>query len=1012
MLSPARSVPPPEPDSPREPHHGGRDRRDGTPPLRAAHGPRRAVFALGLISALAAVAFPFAPVHQPDVRYSWTASEGPAAIPLMPYQPVDLTVTTSCAVARGEGAPRGAAAPSADRVLVSTVPLRPDPAAEPLHGLRLTATGDDLRVASAGVDLGTVRLPPGACTLEVVSDPQRTDVLLNGAPALTHEGDVRPDVAGVFSDVPSGVAMGLTADTRFQTTISALKTAIGLVCALALLGMLVALRRADRAVTHRVRLLPRRWWVPRPVDAAVVALLGGWWVVGAITVDDGYITGIVRSIGSNGFIGNVYRWLNAPEAPFSWFYDVYYAWSLVSPSTLWMRLPSTLLGLLCWWLLSRLVLPRLGRFSTRRSVPWLAALGLATWWVPLNLGLRPEPWVAVGGLAVFLAVERAVAVRTVLPLAIGLVIAGVTTALTPAGIMAFTPFLAAALPVLRLLRARRDLHVLPLVVALVAAPASAVLLMVTDQSLAGVLEATRVRTVIGGGMEWYEEYARYSTLLEPASFQGSLGRRAAVLVTLLAAVGVLWTLRTARTGIATGPARRLVLGFLISLATFTASPTKWTQHFGDVAGYGAAVLVLGIVAWSAGPRVSTLRERPRQLVAGLGAVTVVGALVLAGYNIWPYASNWFVPSFSTKPPAVGSVPLATIVLVAGGLLVLGLLTRTAWLRAGGATDVAVPRRVPGPAPLVAVLLVAVLALQVLGFARTAVEHRDSYTLASDGIATLQGRPCGLEQQLSVETDPAAGLLPVASGPPTPRTLPVDIGGTTLPGVVVAGRMTTAWFRLDPEQRSGALPVVVTTSGAAQPGDALYLEFGSGQRVLERRPVTADTVEPTDDRQMAPRDADTVRLAVVAPNAGPRPPAVVSLPRVPRLTPMLGILPPGSTAILDWPVAFLFPCITPEPLPLGTAALAKWRVGPPASDPSGLITYAPGFGGPFAAPRQLVTEQRMATYLHGDPTRDAAQLYRWSPLVPLVQPAPVVTDETVSGWHRDGHARVPGLDPVG
>ncbi|WP_433290901.1 arabinosyltransferase domain-containing protein [Pseudonocardia sp. CA-142604] len=1003
-----------------------------TPPLRTSRGPRRAVFVLGLIAVLAAVAFPFAPVHQPDVRYSWTASDGPAAIPLMPYQPVDLTATVSCAVARVGGGPGG---PPVSRELLSTVPLRPDSTAEPLYGLRLTASGDEVRVMSAGVDLGAVPLPRGACTLTVHSDPERTEVLVDGTPALTRTGDVRPDVAGAFSDVQTGVTLSLRTDTRFQTTISAIKAALAVVCVLALLGMLVALRRADRAVTPPVRLLPPRWWRPRPVDAVVVAVLGIWWLVGAITVDDGYIAGIVRSIGSNGFIGNVYRWLNAPEAPFSWFYDVYYAWSLISPSTLWMRLPSVLLGLLCWWLLSRLVLPRLGRFAAGRAAPWLAALALATWWVPLNLGLRPEPWVAVGTLAVFLAVERAVACRRITPLVVGLLLAGVTTAVTPAGLMAFTPFLAGALPVLRLLRARRDLHVLPVLTAIVAAPAAAVLLMVTDQSLAGMLEATRVRTLIGGGMPWYQEYERYSALLAPGSFEGSIGRRAAVLLTLLAAAGVLWALRGSRTGIATGPARRLVLGFLLSLATLTVSPTKWTQHFGDLAGYGAAVLVLGMVAWSAAAarrasverpsaaqawvprgllvqRPVTLREQPHRMLTALGAVTVVGALVLAGYNIWPYASNWFTPSFSTTPPQLANIPVATIALIAGGVGVGVLIVRSAWLRAGGATGVAVPRWVPGPTPLVAFLLVVVLALQVLSFVRVAVAHRDSYTLASDSLATLRGEPCGLQRLLSVETDPVDGLLPIATGSPTGRTLPVDVGGSTMPGIAVAGRMTTAWFRLDPQQRSGALPVVVTTSGETQPGDVLTVEFGVGDRVIEGRPVTADSLGPTDDRQMAPPEADTVRLAVNAPNAGPRSPAVASLPRVPRLTPMTDVLPPGTSAILDWPIAFLFPCLTPEPLPLGTAGLAQWRVGTPASDPSAGITYSAGFGGPFAAPRLLVTEQRMPTYLQGDPTRDAAQLYRWNVEEPLARPVPVITDRTVAGWERNGHARVPGLDPVG
>ncbi len=45
-----------------------------------------------------------------------------------------------------------------------------------------------------------------------------------------------------------------------------------------------------------------------------------------------------------------------------------------------------------------------------------------------------------------------------------------------------------------------------------------------------------MRQLIGGGGPWYAEYQRYAALLEPDSFQGAIGRRAAVLITLLAAV--------------------------------------------------------------------------------------------------------------------------------------------------------------------------------------------------------------------------------------------------------------------------------------------------------------------------------------------------------------------------------------------------------------------------------------------------------------------------------------------
>jgi hypothetical protein len=43
----------------------------------------------------------------------------------------------------------------------------------------------------------------------------------------------------------------------------------------------------------------------------VTAVLVVWLVIGPVTVDDGYIQGIVSSRDSSGFVGNVYRWLNA-----------------------------------------------------------------------------------------------------------------------------------------------------------------------------------------------------------------------------------------------------------------------------------------------------------------------------------------------------------------------------------------------------------------------------------------------------------------------------------------------------------------------------------------------------------------------------------------------------------------------------------------------------------------------------------------------------------------------------
>ncbi|WP_232661076.1 arabinosyltransferase domain-containing protein [Pseudonocardia sp. TRM90224] len=922
------------------------------------------VLVFGLVALVAAVAFPLAPVEQPVATYSWSATDGPAAIPLMPYQPARLEVRFECATLRG-----------VQGTVFATVPRVVDPAAEPLAGLTITARDGSVQVTSAGVDLGAAPLPAGDCAATFTSDPARTALVVDGMPVVDRAGDLRPDVAGAFSDLSgAAVAATITTDTRFQTTISPLKLAIGVIALAALAGMLISLGRGER----RVRLLPRGWWRPRPVDAAVAGVLAVWWVVGSATVDDGYIAGIVRSRGTNGLIGNLYRWLNAPEAPFSWVYELYHLWSLASPTAAWMRLPSTLLGLTCWWLLSRAVLPRITR---HRWASWLAALAFAAWWVPFNLGLRPEPWVAVGALAVYAIVERAVATRRLRPLASALVVATATAAVTPGGLVAFAPFLASAVPLLRLLRLQRGL---PLMAVLLAAPASALLLMAHDQSAAAIVEAIRVRAVIGGGLQWYEEFERYAALLAPLDFQGALGRRAAVLFTLLAAAGALLH-RTP--GIPHGPARRLVLTFLISLAALAFTPTKWTQHFGVLAGIGAAVLVLGLVTFA------------RAHLGALAAVTATAAVVLSGANVWPYAANWFEPTFSTTPPRVLGVPVSTIVIVGGGAAVLWLAGREAWRRAGGRGR---SDRMPSAASVTALVIALALTLQVGGFVKVAVDHPDGYTPAADTLAALGGEPCGAQPLLSVETDPMAGLLQQRPGPRTPGVVPVDIGGTTLPGIAATGPFETAWFELAP----GPLPVVVTAVGRS---DAVSVEFAKGGQPAGRRTLRIDSTAPLDLRVMIPSGADAVRLVGAGPAARP---ALVSLPRVPRLTPMLDVLPPGSTAMLDWPVAFLFPCLTPAALGPGTATLPRWRVAPPQSDDSAGITYSPGFGGPFAASRLLVTERRMATFLRGDPMRDAVQLRAWLPIVPLVEPTPDVAGRSVAGTAFDGQPRVPGHDTPG
>ncbi|WP_407799089.1 arabinosyltransferase domain-containing protein, partial [Staphylococcus aureus] len=60
-------------------------------------------------------------------------------------------------------------------------------------------------------------------------------------------------------------------------------------------------------------------------------------------------------------MANYFRWFGVPEAPFGWYYEVLAVMAKISTASPFMRLPALLAGILCWMVISREVVPRLGR---------------------------------------------------------------------------------------------------------------------------------------------------------------------------------------------------------------------------------------------------------------------------------------------------------------------------------------------------------------------------------------------------------------------------------------------------------------------------------------------------------------------------------------------------------------------------------------------------------------------------------------------------------------------------
>jgi arabinosyltransferase C len=323
---------------------------------------------------------------------------------------------------------------------------------------------------------------------------------------------------------------------------------------------LIALHILDTAdgTRHR-RFLPARWWSIGGLDALVIAVLVWWHFVGANTSDDGYILTMARVSEHAGYMANYYRWFGTPEAPFGWYYDLLALWAHVSTTSIWMRLPTLVMALTCWWAISREVMPRLGHaVKQSRAAAWTAAGMFLAVWLPLDNGLRPEPIIALGILLTWCSVERAVATSRLLPVAIACIIGALTLFSGPTGIASIGALLVAIGPLRTILHRRiKQFGALPLIAPLLAAVTVTAILIFRDQTLAGEIQASMLKRAVGPSLSWFDEHIRYERLFM-ASPDGSVARRFAVLALVLAlGITVAMSLRKGRIpGTATEPPHR------------------------------------------------------------------------------------------------------------------------------------------------------------------------------------------------------------------------------------------------------------------------------------------------------------------------------------------------------------------------------------------------------------------------------------------------------------------------
>jgi arabinosyltransferase B len=867
----------------------------------------------GLIGFVLSVLTPLLPVVQTTATVNWPQGGqfGNVTAPLITLTPVTMSVTVPCELVRDM--------PAAGGLVLGTAPAEAKDAA--LNALFVNVTGTRVDVTDRNVVVASVpraKVADPACQrIEITSAESGTFAtfvgltgpdgkeLRTGFPDPT----LRPNFVGVFTDLsgpaPQGLSLSATVDTRFTTKPTVAKLGAMLLAMVATVIALVALWRLDQLDGRRMqRVIPSRWRTFTPVDVVVVGAFLVWHVIGANSSDDGYILQMARVADRAGYMSNYYRWFGSPEDPFGWFYNLLALMTHVSDASIWMRLPDLVCALVCWLLLSREVLPRLGpAVAGSRAALWAAGLVLLAAWMPFNNGLRPEGQIATGSLISSVLIERAISSGRLTPAALAITAAAFTLGIQPTGLIAVAALLAGGRPLLRILvRRRRIVGTWPLLLPLLAAGTIILTVVFADQTLATVLEATRIRTAIGPSQAWYTENLRYYYLILP-TVDGSLSRRFGFMITALSLFASLFImLRRGRVpGVARGPVWRLV-GIIFGTMFFLMfTPTKWVHHFGLFAAVGAAMAAVATVLVS-----PVVLRSARNRMAFTAGVLFVIALTFSSTNGWWYVSSYGVP-FNNAMPRIGPVTVSTIFFALFGIAALWAF----WLHfARGHAEGRLTRLVTrAPIPVTAGFMVVVFVGSMLA---GVVRQYPTYSNGASNLAAFTGG-CGLADDVLVEPDSNAGFLaalPGDYGPlgplggvgpvgfsangvpdhivaeairndlPTPGTdydwrQPVKlsspgINGSTVPlpygldpgrvplaGTYVGGpaqqqsRLTSAWYQLPAPD--AAHPLVVVTAAGSITGNSIFNGRTDGQTVQLEYATTGPGGAPVAAGRVTPYD---------------------------------------------------------------------------------------------------------------------------------------------------------------
>ncbi|EGD53512.1 arabinosyltransferase domain-containing protein [Gordonia neofelifaecis] len=240
-----------------------------------------------------------------------------------------------------------------------------------------------------------------------------------------------------------------------------------------------------------------------------------------------------------------------------------------------------------------------------------------------------------------------------------------------------------------------------------------------------------------------------------------------------------------------------------------------------------------------------------------------------------------------------------------------------------------------------------------------------------------------------------------------------------------GHLTSGWYQLP--ARSAEQPLItLSAAGAVESVDELAVRHPGQQLRLEAGRVEPDgtvqtvaSLTPFDaggapewrnlrfPMSAIPHAATVVRI--VADDTSPNYDAwlAVTPPRATKLQTLNSLVGSDDPVLLDWEVAFAFPCQRPAAAVHGVLETPKWRITPDAVGErvNSAQWMAGDYGGPLGITENELRPTEVPAYLENDWGRDWGSLQRFTPLLPQRDADITLTEEDHTGTWTPGPMRV-------